>query len=106
MTSTQHNKMEAYLMLSKLEPFFMKVIELRDKNCDEEEEDRDVLFLFELLYVLEEFSKIASSTQGDKFPHVSYIEEKLSRAKRVMDNCYGYFLQRKEQEKKKGGEIK
>lgn len=95
MTATEHNKMEAYSMLSKLEPFFMRVIELRDKN----REDRDVLFLFELLYVLEEFSKIASSTQGDKFPHVSYIEEKLSRAKRVMDNCYSYFLQRKEQEK-------
>ncbi len=100
MTATQHNKMEAYSMLSKLEPFFMRVIELRDKN----REDRDVLFLFELLYVLEEFSKIASSTKGDKFPHVSYIEEKLSRAKRVLDGCYSYFLQRKEQEKKKGGE--
>ena len=100
MTATQHNKMEAYSMLSKLEPFFMRVIELQDKN----REDRDVLFLFELLYVLEEFSKIASSIKGDKFPHVSYIEEKLSRAKRVLDGCYSYFLQRKEQEKKKGGE--
>lgn len=100
MTATQHNKMEAYFMLSKLEPFFMRVIELQDKN----REDRDVLFLFELLYVLEEFSKIASSTQGDKFPHVSYIEEKLSRAKRVLDGCYSHFLFRKEQEKKKGGE--
>ena len=59
MTSTTHNKMEAYSMLSKLEPFFMKVIEARDKNRDEEEEDRDVLFLFDLLYVLEEISKIA-----------------------------------------------
>lgn len=100
MTATQHNKMEAYSMLSKLEPFFMRVIELQDKN----REDRDVLFLFELLYVLEEFSKIASSTKGDKFPHVSYIEEKLSRAKRVLDGCYSHFLFRKEQEKKKGGE--
>lgn len=98
MNVTEHNQQEARRMISSLPSFSDTVIRLKEADID----NRDAVFLFDLLYVLEEISKIGKTTHNDKLPHPAYIEEKLSRAKRILDNCYSYFLSRKEQEIKKG----
>lgn len=96
MTATERNQQEARVMIASLPRFSDIVIRLKDGDVM----NRDAVFLFDLLYVLEEISKIGNTIQGTKLPHPVYIEEKLSRAKRVLDGCYSYFLARKEQEKK------